>query len=621
MCTLVQVFPQLSSSRADEYASDSWYCVTWQPVYTIPQLPDQASLAKGSFLTFHTLAAKPAQPGGFQFPTDKVEGTAAGETGEELSRGRTRSRSCSPNQLSQSSGVNAAPLGPVPRLKFQDGEEDTASGSASSSPSSSPIGSATSGTLRRERSHSSPAIGRRDRSRSDLMSSSDRSRRDSSPRSGGGRKPVHGDSTSQDPHGSAQGKGNLATPRAADGWADLPARELSPSLDAVATPGGKEAPSTARTNAVGESAKQLSPPQVEGVDKALEGSQFPALGGVPPPQPAANESASAEAGSGVAQPSISPAAPKKSAWGGRSFAAIVRAGGTGNEQASKAGSADHAGAGIGTTSAAGLSSSMRAREEATDGGTSTIAVTVTVSPNSQRAAANKGPGGRPVKLTGAWQQKPPGKTAAHVEATGAVPAPPVVPTNTSAPHVALSSSAGSGSNEEAASRVGAGLSVETVDRWTSDGTSRTDGKASEASSQDKGRPAEQGEKDDEDCGTDMSPGLIGLGIGARVDSGVWELGVDDSETGGTASATGKGGNDDDSEGGGRAGMKHVQGLIEAVPSLLQAGRVALPGAWVMLDFRFHSICRCGSSCLWLLWLHDFADYQPRSARDWGSNRR
>ena len=128
----VQVYPQLSSSRAEEYDSDSWYCVSWQPVYTIPSLPDQASLAKGSFLTFHSLAAKPKTHGGFEFPMASAEAaTDDGTEVEEHSRGRTRSRSCSPNQQ-----VNATPLSPVPRLKFQDGEEDPASGSASSSPSS-----------------------------------------------------------------------------------------------------------------------------------------------------------------------------------------------------------------------------------------------------------------------------------------------------------------------------------------------------------------------------------------------------------------------------------------------------------------------------------------------------
>jgi hypothetical protein len=552
-------------------------------VYTIPQLPDQASLAKGSFLTFHTLAAKPAQPGGFQFPMDRAEDTAGGKIGEELLRGRTRSRSCSPNQLlvAQSSGVNATPLSPVPRLKFQDGEEDPASGSASSSPSSSPIGSATSGTLRRERSHSSPAIGRRDRSRSDLMSPSGQSRRDSSPQSGGGRKVVRGDGTSDEQHGGAQAEGKpAATPRAADGWGDLPARELSPSLDAVATPSREEAPSTAGAEADSENFKQLSPPQVHGVDTALEGSQFPALGGAPP-QPAANESAAAEAGAGAAQSSTSPAAPATSAWGGRSFAAIVRAGGTDNGQASKAGTADRANAGIGISSAAAPSSGMGASEGGSDTGTSTIAVTVTVSPNPQRAAANKGSGGRPVKLTGAWQQKPAGTSTGHVEATGTVPAPPVVPTNAPAPHVSLSSSAGSGSKEEDTADVGAAASVETAGPRASHRTSRTDGKASEAGSQDaEGRRSpEQDDEDDEDCGTDMSPGLIGLGIGARVDNAVWELGVHDAGT----DATETSGNNDDSadgaSGGGEGGMKHVQGLIEAVPSLLQAGRVALPGAW------------------------------------------
>ena len=173
---MLQVYSQLSSSCADEYASGSWYCVSWQPVYTIPCLPDQASLAKGSFLTFHSLTAEPSQPGGFQFAMDSDDDktTADSETAG-LSRGRTRSRSCSPNQQ-----VNATPLSPVPRLKLQEGQEDTGSGSASSSASSSPIGSANSGTLRRERSHSSPAIGRRDRVRSDLMSPMGKSRHDGS---------------------------------------------------------------------------------------------------------------------------------------------------------------------------------------------------------------------------------------------------------------------------------------------------------------------------------------------------------------------------------------------------------------------------------------------------------
>ena len=98
---------------------------------------------------------------------------------------------------------------------------------------------------------------------------------------------------------------------------------------------------------------------------------------------------------------------------------------------------------------------------------------------------------------------------------------------------------------------------------------------------------------------DMSPGLIGLGIGPRVDAVVWELsGDNDSGAGGSDSegvvgtASNGTGDDDDDDGG--AGMQRVHRLVQAVPALLQAGRVALPGAWERLA-PAHAICRPGPS--------------------------
>ena len=589
----MQVYPRLSSSRAEEYASDSWYCVAWQPVYTIPCLPDQAPLAKGSFLTFHTLAAKPAQPGGFHFPMDKAEDTTSGQAGEKLSRGRTRSRSCSPNQQ-----VNATPLSPVPRLKFHDGDEDQGSGSASSSPSSSPIGSASSGTLRRERSHSSPAIGRRDRSHNDLVSPGAHSRRDGNPRSGGERKATHADSTLVQPQEHATGEGKAAhTPRTGHSeWGDLPARELSPSLDAVAPPSGEESPSTEGATAAGEkSAEQLSPPQVKQVN-TLEGSEFPALGAAPQTQLVGNDPAAAK-GSGAAQSSTATAAPAKSAWGGRTFAAIVRAGSTGREHAPSpnGGATNDADAEISTN--AGSSRVVESSDGDLDTGISTIAVTVTVSPNAQRAADwNKSPGGKPVKLTGAWQQKSVGKAPANVEAAEVALSPTATAKSATAQSASLSSPAGSGSPSTAKSEApeAAGTETQVQTHGENDTAPSAESRAGGTGSheiagrkrQEQVEPTgpEPGSEDDEDCGVDMSPGLIGLGIGQRVDTVVWELNGDDAAGAGGSDSDGvvgmaPNGNDDDDDGvDGAGGMQRVHRLVRAVPSLLQAGRVALPGA-------------------------------------------
>ena len=134
-----QVFGALSSSRAEDYdRKASWYCVSWQPIYAVPSLPRQQQLAKGAFLTFHTLQAAveraPTRPS-WELPPPKGDGGRRKDalelevTGPEepMVRGRTRSRSCSPNQLPS----------PVPRLTIEprdDADDDR-------SPVSSPAGS------------------------------------------------------------------------------------------------------------------------------------------------------------------------------------------------------------------------------------------------------------------------------------------------------------------------------------------------------------------------------------------------------------------------------------------------------------------------------------------------
>lgn len=504
----------------------------------------------------------------------------------ELSRGRTRSRSCSPTH------VNATHLSPVPQLKFQDDEEDQESGSASSSPNSSPIDSATSGSLRRERSHSSPAIGRRDRSRSDLMSPGAQSRHDGMPRSGGGRKAAAGDSIADEQQRGGWGEQKAVTTSKVSqaGWGDLPARELSTSLDAVAVPSGDESSSSTGTKN-GEKDKQLSPPRIEATDAALEGSHFPALSNLPT-QPVTDDPAASDPGSRATQSSASVAGSEKSAWGGRSFAAIVRAGSTDHGDqapASKSVEVDRADARVVSNTAA---SSGVEPIQLSANAAPTIAVTVTVSPNSQPAAdRNKGAGGRPVKLTGAWQQQTT-KPAAHVKAAELASAQPAASTNDphsaagqAQPTVETAGRRALDSDGDLACHPPRNDSGGHLRREGSE-TVNAEGKADSTGSQDdEGRRqqtqvAEQGEQcndDEEDCGVDMSPQLIGLGIGPRVDTTVWELdaapGSSGSESQGGAGSEASG-NDDDID----ASMSRVQMLIKAVPTLLQAGRVALPGA-------------------------------------------
>ena len=138
MAELDTLFGALSSSRAEDYdRKASWYCVSWQPIYAVPSLPRQQQLAKGAFLTFHTLQAAveraPPRPS-WELPPkgdggrrkDALELEVTGPE-ESMVRGRTRSRSCSPNQLPS----------PVPRLTIEprdDADDDR-------SPVSSPAGS------------------------------------------------------------------------------------------------------------------------------------------------------------------------------------------------------------------------------------------------------------------------------------------------------------------------------------------------------------------------------------------------------------------------------------------------------------------------------------------------
>ena len=689
----LQVYPRLSSSRAEEYEPESWYCVSWQPVYTIPTLPDQASLGKGSFLTFHSLTSEPVKPGSFLFPEAAEAPKDEESETKEMPRGRTRSRSCSPNQQ-----VNATPLSPVPRLKIEVGGDDTdqASGSGGSSPSSSPIGSATGSSLRRERSHSSPAIGRRDRSHSELMSPNGQARRDAgSARSGSGRR-------NDNDISAGAGEEVASTPRAGDSaWDVLPARQLSPSLDAVATPpvgeGDSSAVSSLASGAVKDSEaveNQVSPPKVEGGDQdegqkeekeekeekaevALEGAQFPALGsgvGAGAPRPGSNPTeaagqpvakaadAAATAATGEEAPAAAAAAAaakKPSAWGGRSFAAIVRTGGAKQKEAPKASkpepeaTATGRGAAASTatdasspsSAAAGASETAsgsvvrvplvgsvttggggRSGTPAADEATPTVAATV-FSPNSSPRAADraKGLGGRPVKLTGAWKQQSTAAAAKVQAATGVVSAtvaapaivavsPPAVPVSSSSSPAASAGGGGglqaqpssddatagattadavAGSSTSASASAPAPAPAKSSRSKSSGGDSAKGG--SKASEKRTGgaeqQVAEEGQNEDgeeEGCGMDkldMSPGLVGLGIGGRVDSTTWELtdvvaaaaaagGETDAAAGGAAgSATPAASGSDDSH-----SMKRVHSLIAAVPALLQAGRVALPGA-------------------------------------------
>lgn len=657
------MYPQLCSAHAEDYASESWYCVSWQPIYTIPALPDQVSLAKGSFLTFHSLTAEPVP--------------IAPETEPEpvQVRGRTRSRSCSPNQQ-----VNVTqPLSPVPRLKIEVVEGND---SDTSSPNSSPVGSTPGGSsVRRERSHSSPALGRRDRGEmlspgSQHSASSGRSSSKKSGRKGG--RTNCGDPEFAD-------GGPAFTPRAGDAPA---ARDLSPQLDAAAaalrTVAGEIAEAADKADvsddADGGSGTKaddtlVSPPKVEegdGGDEAADGSDegkekenenefvaieamsFPALGSMGGGAAVGKDGDKPEAAAAAAAPSA-----KSSAWGGRSFAAILRA--PAKEEVAVPGptAAERIAAAVAGPSMASIAAAAAAKQAANvvrlplaGAPDSTPIVAVTISPKvSPRAAEAKNPEANPlgkqrvkVKLTGAWKQSAIGSVEVTAAVTTVVAAPtvavvtapaiatPPVSTRTALAKVVVESVAAAA---EGGARPGKEQEQRPGDDAKGDETKAAEVSAvgpKPAAKTEQGQAAAvtvAGEEADEDMGVYMSPSLIGLGVGGRVDRHAWELIWDEAAA---AAVPGRpppssprllsAGEEKDDAQARLGGFKPLQDLITAVPRLLSDQRVALPGAppnrnpWlcprarplrISTNIPLCVLCRCG------------ADYEP--IRGWPTAHR